>query len=173
MTRRRKLAVMERLEGFPGKTSQAARTIFEEAGIPGLGEPFIPEHLMDDARGCIELVKQSMPGGIYSALDSYLLAAFGMAWAIHKMAALAISAPDFEAIREMKDTGALVQNQWLAILNKQALMMATLGDRLGLDPKSRALLKLPGAKQQKSQFAGLIGQSGSLPSLSDLPSLRV
>ena len=35
--------------------------------------------------------------------------------------------------------------------------MATLGDRLGLDPKSRAALKLPDAKQRKSKFDGLLG----------------
>jgi hypothetical protein len=37
--------------------------------------------------------------------------------------------------------------------------MAT--DRLGLDPKSRAVLRLPGARQKKSRFAGLIGRAGS------------
>ena len=37
--------------------------------------------------------------------------------------------------------------------------MAALGDRLGLDPKSRAALKLPAAKQRKSKFAGLMGAS--------------
>jgi hypothetical protein len=35
--------------------------------------------------------------------------------------------------------------------------MAALGDRLGLDPKSRAALKLPAANQRKSKFAGLLG----------------
>jgi len=158
---------MKILEGNPGQR------IIEELGITGLGEPFVAEHLMDDARGCIEMIKQSMPDGIYSALDSFLLAAFGVAWAIHKTAVIKVSDPGFQIVYEMTESGALVQNPWLAILNKQALMMATLGDRLGLDPKSRALLRLPGAKQQKSQFAGLIGQSGSLPSLKDLPSLRV
>ena len=63
-----------------------------------------------------------------------------MAWAIHKRAALEISAPDFEAVYEMKESGALVQNPWVAILNKQAMILASLGDRLGLDPKSRASL---------------------------------
>ena len=43
------------LEGNPGKQ------VLEMAGIAGLGEPFVPEHLMDDARGCIEVIKQSMP----------------------------------------------------------------------------------------------------------------
>jgi phage terminase small subunit len=43
--------------------------------------------------------------------------------------------------------------------NQQAAIMATLADRLGLDPKSRAALKLPAAKQRKSKFDGLRGAS--------------
>jgi phage terminase small subunit len=46
---------------------------------------------------------------------------------------------------------------WIRILNQQAGILAALGDRLGLDPKSRAALKLPVSKQRKGKFAGLIG----------------
>jgi phage terminase small subunit len=53
-----------------------------------------------------------------------------------------------------------MQSPWLKILNAQAALLASLGDRLGLDPKSRAALKLPGARQKRSKFAGLIGQTG-------------
>ena len=49
----------------------------------------------------------------------------------------------------------------------QATIMASLGDRLGLDPKSRAALKLPNARQQKSKFEGLIGQTGLYRPLSN------
>ena len=161
---RKKPALIEAMEGFPGKAA-----IIEAAGIEGLGEPFIAEHLMDDARGCIEMIKQSMPRRIYSALDSFLLAGFGMAWAVHKMASLKISDPAFEAIYQMKESGALVQNPWLTILNKQALMMASLGDRLGLNPAGRAALKMPSARQQKSKYAGLIGQTRSSNSSNVLP----
>ncbi|WP_312017279.1 P27 family phage terminase small subunit [Bradyrhizobium sp. AUGA SZCCT0176] len=126
----------------------------------------MPEHLSDDARGCIEVIKQSMPANIYSALDSFLLSAFGTAWALHKLAAHTINDPNFEHVITVGDNGAEAQSPWLAILNKQAALMASLGDRLGLDPKSRAALKLPGAKQRKSKFAGLLGQTGSSPSLS-------
>ncbi|WP_398473480.1 P27 family phage terminase small subunit [Tardiphaga sp.] len=138
----------------------------EESGIEALGEPFTPEHLSDDARGCIEAIKMSMPSGVYSALDSFILSAFATAWALHKLAAHKINDPAFEHVIEVGDNGAQAQSPWLAILNKQAALMATLGDRLGLDPKSRAALKLPGAKQRKSKFAGLLGQTGSSPSLS-------
>ena len=87
--RPKKPAAIRRLEGNPGKR------LIEESGVEALGSPFIPEHLMDDARGVIDVIKQSMPPGVYSALDSFLLAAFGVAWAIHKKAAIEISNPDF------------------------------------------------------------------------------
>src|SRR5262245_7989296 len=132
--KKRKLSAIDMLDGNP------SNRLIEDYGIKGFGEPFIPEHLMDDARGCIECVKASMPPQIYSALDSYLLAGFGVAWAIHKEAVLQICNPAFRMV-EVNDKGFAYQNPWLAILNRQALMMATLGDRLGLDPKSRQALK--------------------------------
>jgi phage terminase small subunit len=150
---RKKLAALESLEGNPGKR------VIEESGIEALGEPFIPEHLSDDARGCIETIKMSMPSGIYSALDSFILSAFATSWALHKLAAHKIHDPEFKHVYKVGDNGAEAQSPWLAILNKQAALMASLGDRLGLDPKSRAALKLPGAKQRKSKFAGLLGHN--------------
>ena len=148
-----KLAAIKRLEGNPGKH------IIEETGIEGLGGPFVAEHLPDDARGCIEVIRGSMPPGVYAALDSFLLAAFAMAWFIHKRAAHEIGNPDF-AFTVPGSTGSQVPSPWIKILNQQAQILASLGDRLGLDPKSRAALKLPTAREQKSKFEGLIGQSG-------------
>jgi phage terminase small subunit len=149
----KKPAVIRRLEGNPGKR------LIEESGIEAQGQPFIPEHLMDDARGVIEVIKQSMPPKIYSALDSFLLAAFGVAWTIHKRAAHEIGNPDFQWT-VANSAGAPTPSPWIKILNQQASLLATLGDRLGLDPKSRAALKLPNARQQRSKFEGLIGQTG-------------
>lgn len=151
---RKKLAALDHLDGNP------SNRLIEASGIEALGEPFVPEHLMDDARGCIEVIKQSMPEKVYSALDSFHLAAFGMAWAVHKRAALEISNPEFQWI-VTNTAGNETPSPWLKILNAQAEKLASLGDRLGLDPKSRAALKLPGARQQKSKFAGLIGQPAS------------
>jgi phage terminase small subunit len=146
---RKKLAEIDRLEGNPSR-----RLI--EAGVEALGTPFIPEHLSDDARGCIETIKMSMPANIYSALDSFILSAFATAWALHKRATHEMNAPDFKWTVKSK-RGSAVESAWIKIANKQAGILATLGDRLGLDPKSRAALKLPDAKRQKSKFAGLMG----------------
>lgn len=153
---RKKLAEIDRLDGNP------SRRVIEESGIEALGEPFIAEHLADDAVGCIEVIKASMPSKIYSALDSFLLSAFGTAWALHKLAAHKINDPKFEHVYAVGENGAMAQSPWIAILNKQAMLMASLGDRLGLDPKSRAALNLPSAKQSRSKFDGLLGEPKEL-----------
>lgn len=163
MGRREKHPVQKALEGNPGKR------VIDASGIEALGEPFVAEHLMEDARGCIEVIKRSMPPKIYSALDSFILAAFAMAWAIHKRAAHEINGPKFPWI-VLNSAGSQTPSPWIKILNSQAQLMASLGDRLGLDPKSRAALKLPSARQQKSKFDGLIGRNSSSISSSVSPS---
>jgi hypothetical protein len=89
---RKKLAELEALDGNPGKRP------IETSGIEAYGEPFVPEHLSDDARGCIEVIKQSMPASVYSALDTFLLAAFATAWATHKRATHEINRPGFQYV---------------------------------------------------------------------------
>ena len=151
---RKKLAALDHLDGNP------SNRLIVESGIEALGEPFVPEHLMDNARGAIEVIKQSMPEKVYSALDSFLLAAYGMAWAVHVKASHMINAPDFDWI-VTNSQGTETQSPWLKILNQQSVILASLGDRLGLDPKSRMGMKLPGSKQNetKSRFAGLLGRT--------------
>jgi phage terminase small subunit len=50
-------------------------------------------------------------------------------------------------------------NPWLRILNHQAMLMASLGDRLGLSPKARASLHMP-EDRPASKFDGLLGTIG-------------
>lgn len=155
---RKKLAEIERLEGNPSKR------VILDTGVEALGEVFVPDHLHEDAQGCIEVIKRSMPPKVYSALDSFLLAAFATAWAIHKRAAHEISNPDFDWL-VVNGAGSLAKNPWIDILRGAAKDIMSAGDRLGLDPKARAALKLP-AERPRSKFDGLLGQSGSSPSLS-------
>jgi hypothetical protein len=61
--------------------------------LPNVGDVFIPEHLHEDAQGCLQVIKDSMPVGIYSSLDTFLLAAFACAWATHKRAAHEMNNP--------------------------------------------------------------------------------
>lgn len=150
---KKKLAVIEALEGNPSKRA------IEDMGVAALGAPFIPDHLADDAQGCIDLITQSMPPKVYALVDTFLLAAFGVAWAIHKRAAHELAQPGFQFI-VANAAGNEVQNTWIKVHTQQAMLMATLGDRLGLNPKARAQIKLPEPGKQASKFDGLLGHSG-------------
>ncbi|WP_246504705.1 P27 family phage terminase small subunit [Microvirga antarctica] len=154
---RPKLAAIEKIEGNPGKR------VIIETGIVAEGDVFISSHLHEDAQACIEIIKSSMPPKTYAKVDSFALAAFATAWAIHKRAAHEMSNPDFEWL-VVNGAGSLAKNPWFEYLRGAAKDMMSLGDRLGLDPKARAGLKLPEQKP-KSKFDGLIGQSGSSRSL--------
>ncbi len=156
---RKKLPELDRLDGRPSK-----RDPLPDFGVEAVGDAFVPDHLHEDAQACIEIIKASMPRGVYAKVDSFLLAAFAAAWALHKQAAHEISAPDFDHVVENKRTGAQQPNAWIKILNTQAEKLASLGDRLGLDPRARAGLKLP-AERPRSKFDGLVGQIGSPRSL--------
>jgi phage terminase small subunit len=153
---RKKLAAVAKIEGNPGR-----RPLFDDAVIDALGEVFVPEHLHEDAQACIEVIRGSMPPKTYAALDSFALAAFSTAWALHKRAAHEVSNPGFEHL-VTNGAGSLAKNPWIDILNGQARVMMSYGDRLGLDPKARAALRLPSEKAA-SKFDGLLGQTGSSP----------
>ena len=80
----RRPTALQILDGNPGKRSLVAE-------IDAAGEPFIAEHLPDAAQGCIEVIRQSMPRGVYATCDSFLLAAFAVAWTLHKKAAMEVA----------------------------------------------------------------------------------
>ena len=151
---RKKLPSVSKLEGNPGK-----RSILDDVSVEALGDVFVPEHLHEDAQGAIEVIRGSMPPKTYAAVDSFALSAFATAWALHKRAAHEISNPEFAHL-VTNGAGSLAKNPWIDILNGQARVMMSYGDRLGLDPKARAALKLPSEKPL-GKFDGLLGQSGS------------
>ena len=146
-TYRESLPRSNRPDGNPTKR------LIQESGIEGIGEPFVPDHLMSNAAGCVMAVMSSMPPGLYRKMDSFLLAAYGMAWATHKRADEEIGRPDFVWFT-VNDHGTKQPSPWLRILNNQALLLATLGGRLGLDPTARQALQLP-EQRRESRFHGL------------------
>ena len=156
---RKKPKVLDLLEGGPGH-----REILE--GVESTGQPFIMEHLHEDAKQCVRCIRLSMPPQIYGALDSYLLSAFGQAWAVHKAASTVIAQPEFSLLSKRGQI-----SRWLIILEKAASQMAVLSSKLGLDPISRQSLKLPQYRADQSKFAGLIGQTRSSATLNVLESL--
>lgn len=147
---RPELAEVKKLKGNPGKRAIQAPT------VRALGDAFVPAHLTDDAQGCIEVIRASMPPTTYAKADSFILSAYATAWALHKQAVEALSDGTENPPVEIGSTGNRVPSPWVKILNQQAQLLASLGDRLGLDPKARAALKLPEEKP-RSKFDGLVG----------------
>lgn len=147
---RPELPEIKALKGNPGKR------IIQPVTVRALGDAFVPAHLADDAKACIEVIRASMPRATYAKADSFILSAYAMAWALHKQAVEALADPIANPPVEIGSTGNRVPSPWVKILNQQAQLLASLGDRLGLDPKARAALKLPDEKPA-SKFDGLVG----------------
>src|SRR5215207_7718774 len=158
-----KLPQLERLDGNPSK-----RPILGEF-LEANGLPFVPDHLPEDAAGCMDVVMASMPERVFSQADTFTLAAFAMAWAAHKRAAHEIASPGFQWVVESDATGMQRPNPWLGILNDQASKMAMLGDRLGLNPKARVGIKLP-SERPASRFGTLLEPRKSSTSFVNSPS---
>lgn len=140
---------IQALKGNPGKRKKRAPSIRPN------GDVYIPNYLDDDARECFEMIVSAMPPSTYSATDAGGIAVYAAAWADHKRATEALKT---EPALVPGSTGNLSVNPWFKIKNEAARIMMAMGDRLGLDPKSRAGLVAPQEKP-KSKFAGLIGQS--------------
>ncbi|ANG97775.1 terminase [Brucella pseudogrignonensis] len=140
---------IQALKGNPGKRKKRAPSIRPN------GDVYIPNYLDDDARECFEMIVSAMPPSTYSSTDAGGIAVYAAAWADHKRATEALKT---EPALVPGLTGNLSVNPWFKIKNEAARIMMAMGDRLGLDPKSRAGLVAPEEKP-KSKFAGLIGQS--------------
>jgi hypothetical protein len=113
------------------------------------------QNISDDARGCIQVIRNPCR---LAFTRHWTVFAFRDGLVIHKQPrmrsaiGLCLTVPG--------STGSQVTSPWIKILNQQTQILASLGDRLGLDPRSRAALRLPSANQQRSKFEGLIGQTG-------------
>jgi len=146
---RPKLPQIVRLQGNPSKRPITAPV------VEAFGDVFIPSHLDRAAQECMEAIRASMPPGVYSQADTFMLAAFATAWSLHRWAVMEIGKPDFEHVVKSA-RGVRQLNPWLRVLNQQAMLLASLGDRLGLNPKARATLHMP-EDRPPSKFDGLLG----------------
>lgn len=145
--RPKKLDSVKRLEGNPG-----GRPLNENAPIPG-GHPLRPAYVVGYAAEVWDQIVGSMPADVYSTTDSIVLATF------------CIAADQFRtATEELKRDGFTVEARDGAVRAHPAALtqsraiqtIAMLGARLGLDPVSRASMRMPKSKKESSKFEGLV-----------------
>ncbi|HOI96243.1 MAG TPA: phage terminase small subunit P27 family [Syntrophobacter fumaroxidans] len=118
------------------------------------GKASCPKHLPLDAKREWRRIVGSLPPGMVTAADVPLLAAFCVAWALHKEASAHIQAESAVILSKNEQP---YQNPWLSILNRQAEIMAKLGSRFGLSPSDRNGIKLPEKPKSGKWAPGLIG----------------
>jgi phage terminase small subunit len=157
--RKKQPAQVKDLAGWPDKTSKADQVKQLELMIPNKGSPMVPAHLHEEAQACIEVIKDSMPDGVYSRLDTYLLTAFACAWATHVRASHEMSNPDFQYLT--KAPRGMVMSPWIKLMFTAGDQMAKLSDRLGLNPSTRQGLRLPTTLEARDPYEDLIALNAS------------
>lgn len=141
-------AAKRRLKGNPSK-----RPLPPE-GPTASGELIVPSHLSEAAQECMRAIKASMPPETYAAADGFLLGAFATAWDLHRQAAEELRRSELV----VEGSRGAVINPLIRVVNTQAQLIASLGDRLGLSPSARASLGVKGgANRPPSKFDGLLG----------------
>lgn len=145
------------LEGNAGK-----RPINENEPQPtgAIGEP--PDHLSDEARSLWREIAAHAPPGMLTRVDRSALAAFCVAWHLHKKGLEQLE-EEGEVVKSA--LGSPMRNPWVIIVNQQAQILAQFSSKFGLTPGDRAGLKggNGGAPLSERQRRGLMFQGKIAP----------
>jgi len=137
------------LSGNPGKRK------LSKAEPQPAGAPARPTTMTATARKVWSRLIDAMPRDVYTTCDSALLAAYCEAVAAHQTATKLISAKDFQAIGT-GSTGQQVIHPAYKLQADQARLIATLGQRLGLDPIACQGINTTPQSAEEDPFAGLL-----------------
>lgn len=140
------------LEGNPGK-----RPLNGAAPIPE-GTIQRPPYVTGYAAEVWNQIVNSMPPALYTSADSIVLASFCVATAQWRQATEEISK---DGVTVVTTQGDLKPHPALQAQSKALTTMALLGGKLGLDPSSRASLKMPPQRKPESKFNGLVNTNSA------------
>lgn len=143
----RKPTRLKEIEGNPGK-----RPLNKGEPKP-IGLPSPPTVMTARAKTIWQRLVQSMPPGVFTATDSFQLAAYCEAVSNHQLATSKIAKGDVETIGS---TGQKKLSHWFALQSDSARVMVTLGAKLGLDPVSRQHINQDTGNQVSDEFGDLI-----------------
>ena len=125
---------LRKLHGNPSGKSLKAPQELPDRGP--LGEA--PDWFDDDQRAAWRDLQTAAPYGLLTLADMPLVTAYVVAVALHRRAVVAMRGSGGPVVTT-KD-GNLVQNPWLPIQNRQALIALKCASEMGLTPVSRAVL---------------------------------
>jgi P27 family predicted phage terminase small subunit len=147
MARLHKPTALKELSGNPGKRP------LNKAEPRPLGEPTRPTALTPNAKKIWAKLVVSMPEGVFTSADNYLLAAYCEAVATHQLATVHLSTGEYET---EGSTGQKKLSPWFALQSDSARLIVTIGAKLGLDPTSRQNINTGPKEQAENEFSGLI-----------------
>lgn len=146
--RPKKPDAIKALEGNPGK-----RPLNGDAPLP-VGFATKPDYVTGYAAEIWDTIVNSMPRELYGSCDLVILASFCVAAEQFKDATEQIKA---EGLTVQTENGELKPHPALSAQSKANTTIALLSARLGLDPSSRASIKVPATQKPDSKFKGLLG----------------
>lgn len=142
-----KPTALKELAGNPSKRK------LNKAEPKPLADPFMPTGMSPAAKKVFERVTLAMPLGVYTSVDSYLLAAYCEAVARHQYAIGKLT----KGPKEVKgSTGQIKLSPWFAEASESARLIVTLGAKLGLDPIARQHINTGSEGPSDEEFDGLI-----------------
>lgn len=147
MARLAKPTALKELAGNPGK-----RAINKTEPKPKLGLA-APIGMTPRAKTVWAKLSTSMPLGVFTACDSFLLCAYCEAVSVHQTATAKITKGPAETTGS---TGQVKVSPWFSTQADAARLIVQLGAKLGLDPVSRQNINSEDSGKVDDEFGDLI-----------------
>lgn len=138
---------LKEIAGNPGK-----RSLNKTEPKPSAG-PSAPAGMSARAKTVWQKLAFAMPPGVFTACDSYLLAAYCEAVGTHSLATAKLTKGPHETTGS---TGQVKLSPWFSAQSDAARLIVQLGAKLGLDPVSRQHINSDKGDQVDNEFGDLI-----------------
>lgn len=138
---------LKELSGNPGKRALNKREPKPSAG------PSAPIGMTPRAKAVWSKLTFAMPLGVFTAVDSYVLAAYCEAVSAHQIATAKLVKGPHEITGS---TGQVKISPWFAAQADAARLIVQLGAKLGLDPVSRQNINTDASGKVDDEFGDLI-----------------
>lgn len=147
---RPKPTYMKLLDGNPGRRPLNEN---EPKPVGDLRDP--PEGLSDSQRALWIQTVDEAPAGLLKRLDRELFRTWVVACDTYRRAVAELNRTPALLVRTR--SGEFIQNPYISIVNKQALMMHKAGEQMGFSPSARTRIAMdpedPGAANPFNKFA--------------------
>lgn len=128
--RKPKPTALRVIEGNPGKRPLNKR---EPVAVGELTTP--PDWMTDEQKASWTYAIENAPIGVLRMIDQCALVVWVVAEAMHREATMQLAK---STLLTKTDTGAIIQNPYLPIVNRQAQIMLKAAAEMGFTPSSRS-----------------------------------